>query len=440
MIIKLFHNKNLYLRTLKKEENYIFSEEEFLNKIINLYHETCFKYGNEPYKIVYGRGEGYYLQATSYVGIIKFDDITMVIEPSIPGLDIGKILYLQASVNDESNSKGKELFEIALENDLTLNSVDYYLISFLDILDTLVNNGLITSIKQSEYIGDKIKGRLNIKKQIINAPAYDKFYSISKVKSNDIILNQILLKALLIAKETSRLTKITNRIDFYIKSFDNVSIRDIEHEDFLNLLNEYSSLKREDYEKALIIAEHIIFGFDPTKGENYSLFPEYLLNLNEIFEKYVIKNLENLFKTGMTPKYNLSLGINHNNQEPKIDSNRFIELDGFYKQGEFSLVVDAKNKYTFISEERNSFLPSNPDLFQQYYYCVRTGAKHVILVYPSDVHLKKPTTKFDIQHVGTPKITFICWHLYISGKPKENYAALVSLAKYIDKLSKENEN
>ncbi|MED1876670.1 5-methylcytosine restriction system specificity protein McrC [Brevibacillus borstelensis] len=433
MIIKVKQGQEFYLRDIPEVKENIVSEKWVHDQVVSMYYNVLSRYNVEPFKISYGRGMGYCLIASSYLGLIHFDQTTLIIESAIPGLDLGKVLYLSAiaEVGQSINSSGR-VIESVLDSHLELDVIDYFVISFLEVLDELIKTGIITSHDVVEDVLEVPKGRLDLAKQIQKSPGFEKFHVKRNVQSPDIIINQVILKAIKLSKEKTKLSWAIPLLKQYEEIFRGVSEGEIERSDFSKLLDEFTTLTRKDYEKALLLAEHIIFGFDPLYGENYDLFPEYLINLNEVFEKYLIQSLLKIFRKGLSKKYKVSLGLSP--YDPEV-SERFLELDGFYN-GKANVVIDAKNKFRNIFNQGNitNFIPENPDLFQQYYYALRTNSKYVILVYPSIKKRTRPVSEFEIKHNGCPEVKFFCWALQITGSPRDNINALENLAKFIDDL------
>lgn len=433
MIIRLKQGEKLYLKDIPEVSKGEVTEKFVHDQLLAMYYMKVRNDEIEPFKISYGRGFGLYLAGNAYVGIIRFDVTTLIIESKIPELDIGKILYLStiSSIDVSNKSNGKAL-EAYLADEEEIDILDFFVIPLIDALSEVFQNGLLTeSIKEHEKT-KQLKGRLDIHKQISKSPSYGDFHTIKNVDSPNISPNRVLLKAIRIAKLKSNLQWVKSYLNSFEESFMGVDDENINREDFLQILHGYTTLKRKDYESALILSEHIIFGFDPSQGNNFDLFPEYLLDLNRIFESYVMTSLMKVFKTGFTAKDIFTLGLSP--EDPPID-NRFIELDGMYR-GQSNVIIDAKNKYNgLITNTRNVFLPSNPDLYQQFYYAARTESTNIVLVYPSTKKTTKPVSEFEVNHEGYPTIKYYCWALKITGSPRENKKAIEGLAQFIDTLN-----
>ncbi|MDP9675752.1 5-methylcytosine-specific restriction endonuclease McrBC regulatory subunit McrC [Paenibacillus jamilae] len=433
MIIKLKQKENLYLKNIPEVLNGTVSEKFVLDQLTGLYYSKTSSLGIEPFKISFGRGYGYYISANFFVGIIHFDETTLVIESDIPDLDLAKILYLASKAQPSESQTTGNVLDSLLSDEEELNLIDYFTVPFINRIQEIISNGIIKKRIIVEKQSTSIKGRLDIQKQETRSPAYEKFHLKTNTDTPNLLVNQILLKAIKVAKSNTKLDSLVPILHSLEEAFLNVEEIEIDISLLPIKMEQYSTVRRKDYEDTIILAEHIIFGFDPSSGLNFDLFPEYLHDLNKIFESYVMNSLNTLFKTGFQKKRIFTLGISPN--DPPTEE-RFIELDGWY-QFSNNVVIDAKNKYSnVLGGKESSFLPSNPDLFQQSYYALRTQSKDVVLVYPSTKKFTKPVSSFVVSHANSPTINFHCWALLITGNPRENLNAIKKLALFINDITK----
>lgn len=399
-------------------------------QLLFMYYNFVGKEGVEPFRIAYGRANGLYITSTLYIGVFRYDQLTLIIEPKIPGLDIGKVLYLSSQAGIASMNASGKVLNSQLTGKLELNAIDYFVLPFLDKLEEIVKNGLLRIPIAEKLVSQKLKGRLNIRNQLVKNPSYDRYHIIQNKYSSDIIINQILKLAIYIAMQNTSIDAAVALLKEYDSRFSDVSMKMMEREKFSQLLDEYTTIKRDDYKVALILAEHIIFGYDPTYGMNFDLFPEYYLNLNVVFEGFIVNSLSRRFKEGYSPKRKYTLGFFEN--DPCIEE-RFIELDAQIEKPDNVVVIDAKNKFSNVFLSRKAtFIPSNPDIYQQYYYAHRVNAKDVLMVYPSTVKWNQPISTFTVKHGESNPVNFHIWPLLITGTPHENESAINKLAEFIN--------
>lgn len=351
----------------------------------------------------------------------------------IPNLSLGKILYLnsQATSNLLSNTT-KKLVTQNINNEEELSAIDYFIISLVNVIEEVNQNGLIGELQKLNVESRNLYGEINLEKQICNSPSFSSFSSSKTDICYDILLNQVILLAINKAQEYTSIKWIIPILETQKKYFLSVSLIDsIDNQDIPNV-DYYSSVKREDYEKAILFSKYIINGYDPLEGNKYSFFPEFILDMNVVFEYYVTYSLQRLFKNNFFTKKVYSLGI-----EPEDNSlkRKYIELDGIYEGESGSVIIDTKNKYKFvIDKEIPEFFASNPDIYQQYYYAARVESDKLILVYPSSKTRSAPLGEYFLNFKNNKTVKLYLWGLQITLTPKENHNALVKLAKFIDSL------
>ena len=104
MIIKVKQWENRYLRDVNQVKEKLITEHELYNALIGLYYTFVSENSIEPFEITYGRDRGFCIIAKSYVGIISNGNISLFIEPNIPNLSLGKILYMSSLTSEDENS------------------------------------------------------------------------------------------------------------------------------------------------------------------------------------------------------------------------------------------------------------------------------------------------------------------------------------------------
>jgi len=429
--IKQWESK--YIRDFEVVKNGELSETQLYTKLAAMYYDYVSTNGIEPFTISYGRGQGFCVNANSHVGVIVYDDVILYIMSMIPELTLGKILYLQAQAEDvKSESEARKVLSSYLDDEETVEAVDYFVISLLNTIEDIRQNGMITEIRSTETISDRIVGRLNLQEQIKKKPAYDKFCVERTIVSADIPINQVLKAAIRKSKEVTSLEWILPLLNNAEQYFDNVStIEEVDGNSFPRVAD-YTSIKRNDYEKALLFAKYILFGYDPLDGKSAAFFPEFMLDMNEVFEFYVTVGLKRIFKEGFEIKRRFTLGVGPN--DIPIERKN-IELDGYYNFGNKSVVLDTKNKYrSVLDRDIPDFIAANADIYQQYYYASRVNSSNIILVYPSSKKHTSPIGKYQFNFPGNKNVDLYFWALLITGTPKENKRALINLAQFIEAL------
>ena len=431
LVIKQWESK--YIREFDPVKNGEISEENLYTKLLSMYYDFVSDNGIEPFTISYGRGNGFCINANSHVGVIIREDIVLYITSMVPDLTLGKILYLQSQAEEAgSDSVTKQVLTKNLNSTENISAVDYFVVSLANVIEDIKQNGLLSELRAEKETNKRLVGRLDISKQVSQHPAYEEFCVEKTVVSTDIAPNRILKTALTKAKEITTLEWIIPLLTDAEVFFTNVETVDtIEANDFPEV-KDFTSIKRDDYERGLQFAKYILLGYDPFVGDDSSFFPEFMLDMNVVFEFYVTIGLKRIFKTGFENKKIFSLGLGPT--DIPLDRKN-IELDGCYENGSKRVVLDTKNKYkSVLDREIPDFVAANPDLYQQYYYASRVNAKSIILVYPSSKKRTAPIGSHFLAFEGNKEVKLYFWALYITGTPRENKKALINLAQFIDTI------
>lgn len=433
MLLHIKQWESKYIRDFDVVKQGIISEELLYQKVVAMYYDYVSVNDIEPFTITYGRGNGFCINANSHVGVIVYDDIVLYINSMIPELTLGKILYMRALAEDvEFDTKTRRVLSQNLDDEEEIAAVDYFVISLLRAVDDIQQNGVLTQLQSQSLESRQIAGHLNLAKQIHNHPSYDAFCVEKTQLVSNILINQVIKSALQKAQNVSKLSWIIPFIVNALEVFSDVdALDDIDAANYPNV-TDYTSIKRTDYEQALLFAKYILFGYDPLSGEDSSYFPEFMVDLNQIFEFYVTVGLRKIFKTGFTVKKQFTLGVGP--RDIPIERKN-IELDGYYEDGEFRVVLDTKNKYrTVLDRDVPDFIAANPDIYQQYYYASRVNAANIILVYPSNRKRNDAIGKYQLNFPGNKNVNLYFWALHITGSPHQNKKALISLAQFIEGL------
>ena len=144
---------------VKNEE---ISEEQLYQKLATMYYDYVSSNNIEPFTIKYGRGDGFCIEANSHVGVITHDDMVLYIESMIPDLSLGKILYLQSQAEEVADSSStKNVISEQLNEEENIAAVDYFIISLVNSVEDIKQNGLISELKSTEEISPQVIGKIN---------------------------------------------------------------------------------------------------------------------------------------------------------------------------------------------------------------------------------------------------------------------------------------
>ena len=432
MLLQIKQWESKYIKDFDVVKNGEITPEALYNKLSAMYYEFVSENDIVPFVITYGGINGFVVNANSHVGAIVNGDITLYISSMIPELTLGKILYLQSQAEEvENESVTKQVLTEKLNDEEDIAAIDYFIVSLIDSIEDIKQRGLITELLDEKVVSSRIQGRLVLSEQIHKNPAYDLFHTEKTIASSNNILNKVIKTAVVKAIKSTKMEWLGSLLKNAEALFDDVDIiNELNPADFPKV-EEYTNIRRGDYEKAIRLSKFILFGFDPLEGDGASYFPEFIVDMNVVFEYYVTVSLERLFKNGFKKKALFSLGLS---PDVPMDKKN-IELDGFYQMGDKTVVLDTKNKYkSILDRDDPDFMAANPDIYQQYYYASRLNSSNIILVYPSSKKRTKPIGEYKFDFGDNKDITMYFWALYITGSPMENTKYLISLAKFIESL------
>lgn len=434
VLISIKQWETIYFRDMDVVRQGVFSEEVLFRRFTAMYYSYVGENGIEPFTISYGRGDGFRISANSYVGVITYNDITLYITSMIPELSLGKILFLKSQ--SESNLQGGETGRVirdTLSEEETISAIDYFVVSLIESIESIRINGFITEIAARREVENVVQGKLQFEKQIKHNPAYDRFHVEKSVASKDILLNRVILSAILKAETCTKLDWILPFLRAAVDYFSDVSVVEDIRPDNFPKVSDYTALRRDDYERALLFSKYILYGYDPIEGAESSFFPEFMIDMDVLFEFYVTRGLQRIFRNGFDVKCKFTLGLGP--QDIPIDK-KYIELDGYYNTEGHSVVIDTKNKYrSVIDRDIPEFIASNADLYQQYYYASRLNSSHIVLVYPSSRRRTAPLGSHVMAFSGCKSVNVYFWGLHITGTPRDNKNALISLARFLEGLA-----
>lgn len=433
MLLQIKQWESKYLKDFHVVKNGEITQEVLFNRLTAMYYEYVNEKNIIPFTISYGRSNGFMINANSHVGVIINDDITLYIVSMIPELSLGKIIYLQSQAEESKNySVTKQILIEKLNEEEDITAIDYFVVALVEIIEDIKQAGFITELVEVKNISNRIQGRLDITEQIKKNPAYDFFHTEKTVASKDNIINSVIKTAIIKAIEMTSLEWVVSLLKNAELAFDGVNIIEDLFPDVFPNVSDYTTIRRDDYVKALRLSRFILFGFDPLEGDGDSYFPEFMVDMNEVFEFYVTVSLEKIFKTGFTKKAEFTLGIGPVDIPIK---KKKIELDGYYSYAGKTVVLDTKNKYrTVLEREIPDFVAENSDIYQQYYYASRLNSSNIILVYPSNKKRTRPIGEYELNFPGNKDVKLYIWALYITGSPMENRRYLICLAKFIELL------
>jgi len=341
------------------------------------------KYLIQPVSLVFSVKTNEYLLNIdhSYVGNIVFRKFVIKIIPKHIGLSTEKILKLAAYIGQENQIiSNNNFFKDYQGSDDSINSLDIFYNFFIDKVAECIRNGLINGFISNKNTSTELKGTLDINKYLISPVPKNLVHQIVKTRSPDVKINRLIKSLVLDITKKSKKSDLLIKSRAILRNLSDVSTFKLplffEKSDFKT-----NSLQRSDYEVILDLAEILINGFDPDSHEDIGFTPEYIINLDLLFEKICYFFISDT----LSKDY---FKVNYQSEHPHIFSELGLSgkiIPDIYLSSvnlEFKnkkVILDAKNK---VSALESSFRVSTSDIYQLKYYSQVLNTKYVILLYP----------------------------------------------------------
>lgn len=342
------------------------------------YFEQLVKY-NEQYGNKYFNVGNKRIYFKNYVGVLQVGDLVIEILPKTDRDETEELknkwhnaliymLHICGYINIDSITRA----ELKLQN-ITLIELFYKI--FIDEVTSIVHHGLSRAYRYKTDNLPYLKGRLIFSKHISKNHLHkEKFYTSSQVYDHNNIYNQILAKALLVLKYSSKGNKYYGEICNLLFDFDDVDNINITDSKFVSLKYSRNNIR---YESAITLARLILQNSSPDLKNGINNVVGLLFDMNILFEKVVFRLLKSNEK-----KYSDSNLTFYRQSSRKFWNGKTIRPDILGEYDSF----DSKTKKLFIIDTKwkrpNNNLPNDADLKQMYAYNIHLGSKQSILLYP----------------------------------------------------------
>ena len=394
-LFDIFNNKN----NIKSLNNSI------REKIFQDYYSYTVRQDNK--KIVFETGP---FVGRLYLGLWEEKNIECFIQinPKVGNAAVLNMFNISNNTNIHIDSENGEM-------PASENLSNLYFIMYLQKLEEFSMKYFKRDYIQKSENLNKVKGRINLKKQINNIIKNQpyKIHCNYFELSNDVLINRILKFAFNIIKKYSDndskiiSAMIKNRIAKLLPLLTHISDTNISISEISSI--NLSNSKNKKYREIFPIAVNIIKSISADLNTNHEeiLSFGFLINMNKLFEDFVYSKIkkhcsktllvfsDNIANEKYDEKY---LFENNKNKNFKLKPD--IILKNLVKDDQNPdtelLICDAK--YKILNDiEKENFGISNPDMYQMFAYLHIYKAKKGILIYPKipELNLKTKTFKID---------------------------------------------
>jgi 5-methylcytosine-specific restriction enzyme subunit McrC len=364
-VIQVFEYEKL---TLHKDWRGRYLEPRELDKLYDF---------NDSNDNVYFTGIRDGVKFNNYVGVIQIGGLTIEILPKTDknkGEDNDFIAWHGALLNMLKICKHinvKSVSEASLKR--KHNSIlDLYFEIYLDEVQNLIRVGLVKKYRRTSSNVLALKGRLDFNKNIQqNLIHQERFYTEHQVYDYENLINQIILKGLVILGDLTFSSVLKDKILRLRANFPEIKEIQIQKYHFDKVKE---NRKTSSYSRALQIAKMIILNYSPDIRSGQENMLTLLFDMNKLWEEYIYRMLIRAKREGFT--------INFQNKQ-KFWEGRTIRPDIVisHKKGdvEETYIIDTKWKVLDVSNPK----PSDDDLKQMYTYNLYWNAKRSMLLYPN---------------------------------------------------------
>jgi len=361
--IQVYENSKLRIGQKFGERQIEFKEQHF--QALTSYND---KHGKEFFKVGHK-----HIQFTSFVGVIQVLDLTIEIMPKIDTKEnkinsdkdyLIKMLRVCKNVPLSPTENAKQ--RIRKNSSL----LDLFFQKFLDDTETILHRGLKKKYLREQSNLPVLKGKLVFSKHISqNIVHQERFFTEHTVYNRNMILNQLLKKALEIIKEITRSNEIKLRAADFLLFFENVEMpKSVNQETFRKIR---FTRHNDFYKEAMILAEMIILQYSPQISGGKTPVLAILFQMHRLFEEFVYRKIRQFL-----PEYSV-----RNQNSSLFWKSRRIRPDIIIEKGEQKVILDTKWKVF-------SGMPSDSDIQQMFVYCKRLKNENSIqkafLVYPGE--------------------------------------------------------
>ena len=262
--------------------------------------------------------------------------------------------------------------------------LDLYFELYLNEVELLLRNGLVKKYIAREGNLKKLKGRIDFPHQLRkNIVHKERFYTHHQVYDQDHLINQILLRGLVILESIVN-GKLRDKVARLCLHFPEITDNPITEKDFTNLK---LSRKTTNYQDALSMAKMIILNYSPDIQGGDQQMLALMFDMNKLWEEYVYRMLLRVKQSEWSVSYQNSKYF----WEKKTIRPDLVITDRESKKVRY--IIDTKWKVIKAND------PSDDDLKQMYAYNMYWGNERSMLLYPGSNQEKESFGEFHIGRV-----------------------------------------
>ncbi|UMZ73724.1 McrC family protein [Natranaerofaba carboxydovora] len=359
---------------------------------------------------------GIQVESTSFIGTVSFDNFQLVIYPKINNnKKLLKLISYTLELEDILT------YEKYLESNLNEGLVTDLLVACLiKEIEALIQKGLLKRYREREENVSFIRGKVQFSRM---AGQYAKASMALPCRYEDLTIN-ILENRILLATLNQVLPLISSApLKHKTQFVKDMLSKEVSHcllsKEMFDELNRNKDRLAGYYEKAFelcyLIYNGLMFEYE---GSTKSLHPSFLIDMNQLFERFIAKALQEVAPKEVDIYYQKSIGSYYYNSSNKKASTMYPDYQ-VYKENTELFIADAK--YKLYDEIR----VSQSDLYQLTVYSMVGNFSKAVIYYPSDKdNRKKEKDKNDTLRLTLPDGKAI--YITLMGLPLEELIESIS--------------
>ncbi|MET3684450.1 5-methylcytosine-specific restriction endonuclease McrBC regulatory subunit McrC [Alkalibacillus flavidus] len=360
------------------------------------------------------------------VGVLRLDDLLIEIKSRNNAITMKSIFEMYSFVSSEYNEFQMETTGYDIDSTFELSSISSY---FYKICYALLSQGLTGVFKKVEKYSDIVKGSIVFESYNKYEVPYKGVNIIDENYTLNSLQNQIIKAALKKLIEYEQKEEVIIKLNTLLREFDYVDDREFTYQELdeikLRLDSFYSA--NDYYPIVLDSSVKILMDLKASYSNGSVEWYSFLVNSNDIFEKYVRKLLDKGLNESVTkwnePKVFTSIkgndqyGIKSYTPDILIDYDEYKDIS--------RAVIDVKNKEFNPSTGNVADLVSSNDLYQILFYCRQLKSNIGIIIYP--VNNNYEPYVIEINDEGNPQIFLLS--INMKDKFENRYIKLVKEVK-----------
>ena len=317
--------------------------------------------------------EGIVLETYSYVGVIRFSNYQVIIKPKIEDIYLAKMISYSYNLDLDDIRYYDSVSNLNIKKGAI---TDLIALLYLKEVQKIMLKGLARRYKQRKEELSSCRGKIIFNDLAKKATAELTLPCRYRELTTDIAENRLIYSTLEFLKNRITSSKLSREIHILSEKLsEKVSYQTMDKMLFRKVKKESNRLTQH-YEEVIKLSKLIYENHDFSLAGGKTGFRSFLIDMNELFEKFLYRLFESSFELQVDIKYQNAL---NNSYIASDGQNRNLIPDyQFFKDNELIGIADAKYK------DYTNRKVSSGDLYQLTTYAVANtnDISNIMLFYP----------------------------------------------------------